>query len=49
MVVPPRSVVLGVPGRVRREVTPAEVQDLELRAGHYVERARSYLDSRHPG
>lgn len=49
MVVPPRSVVLGVPGRVRREITPEEAQDLEWRAGHYVERARSYLDPSHRG
>jgi carbonic anhydrase/acetyltransferase-like protein (isoleucine patch superfamily) len=33
-VIPPRSVVLGVPGRV---------QSMRWRAGHYVLRARSYL------
>jgi carbonic anhydrase/acetyltransferase-like protein (isoleucine patch superfamily) len=47
MVVPPRSVVLGVPGRVRRTITAEEARDLEWRAGHYVERARSYLDPSH--
>jgi carbonic anhydrase/acetyltransferase-like protein (isoleucine patch superfamily) len=45
MVVPPRSVVLGVPGRVRRQITEEEARDLEWRAGHYVERARSYLET----
>lgn len=49
MVVPPRSVVLGVPGRVRREITAEEAADLESRPGYYVERARSYLDSSHRG
>jgi carbonic anhydrase/acetyltransferase-like protein (isoleucine patch superfamily) len=48
-VIPPRSVVLGLPGRVRREVTAAEIEDLHWRAGHYVERARSYLDPRERG
>lgn len=49
-VIPPRSVVLGLPGRVRRTVTEAEIEDLHWRAGHYVQRARSYLhdDERHP-
>lgn len=42
-VIPPRSVVLGLPGRVRREVTEAEMATMRWRAGHYVLRARSYL------
>lgn len=42
-VIPPRSVVLGVPGKVRRQVTDEEVHDLEWRARHYVARAESYL------
>ena len=43
VVIPPRSVVLGVPGRVRREITAAEEEDLRWRPSHYVERAKSYL------
>jgi carbonic anhydrase/acetyltransferase-like protein (isoleucine patch superfamily) len=42
-VIPPRSVVLGMPGKVVRQVTDEEVEGLHWRARHYVERARSYL------
>jgi carbonic anhydrase/acetyltransferase-like protein (isoleucine patch superfamily) len=42
-VIPPRSVVLGMPGKVVREVTAEEMEGLRWRAGHYVERARTYL------
>jgi carbonic anhydrase/acetyltransferase-like protein (isoleucine patch superfamily) len=44
VVIPPRSVVLGVPGRVRREVTDRECEALRESARHYVARARSYLE-----
>lgn len=43
-VIPPRSVVLGVPGKVRREVTDEECETMRWRARHYVARAQSYLD-----
>lgn len=43
-VIPPRSVVLGMPGRIVREVTDAEMAEMRWRAAHYVLRARSYLD-----
>ena len=42
-IVPPRSVVLGVPGKLRRTITDAEYDDLRWRARHYVQRAESYL------
>ena len=42
-VIPPRSVVLGLPGRVRRKVTEEEQSAMRWRAGHYVKRAESYL------
>jgi carbonic anhydrase/acetyltransferase-like protein (isoleucine patch superfamily) len=42
-VVPPRSVVLGSPGRVIRPVTAEEMAAMRWRAAHYVQRARSYL------
>lgn len=45
-VIPPRSVVLGMPGVVRREVTDEEVEAMRWRAEHYVQRARSYLAPR---
>jgi carbonic anhydrase/acetyltransferase-like protein (isoleucine patch superfamily) len=44
MAVPPRSLVVGVPGRVKRGVTDAEADQLEWSARHYIARARSYLD-----
>jgi carbonic anhydrase/acetyltransferase-like protein (isoleucine patch superfamily) len=42
-VIPPRAVVLGMPGRVVREVTEAEMEGMRWRARHYVQRAHSYL------
>jgi carbonic anhydrase/acetyltransferase-like protein (isoleucine patch superfamily) len=42
-VIPPRSVVLGVPGRIVRQVTEAEMEQNRWRARHYVARARTYL------
>ena len=43
-VIPDGSVVMGVPGKIRRQVTEEEKEAMRWRAGHYVERARSYLD-----
>ncbi len=42
-VIPPRSVVLGMPGKVVRQVTDEEMEGMGWRARHYVQRARSYL------
>ncbi|MBL9079935.1 MAG: gamma carbonic anhydrase family protein [Planctomycetes bacterium] len=42
-VIPPRSVVLGMPGKVVRQVTAEEMEGMRWRARHYVERARTYL------
>jgi carbonic anhydrase/acetyltransferase-like protein (isoleucine patch superfamily) len=42
-VIPPRSLVVGVPGKVKRSVSDQEMADMRWRARHYVERARSYL------
>jgi carbonic anhydrase/acetyltransferase-like protein (isoleucine patch superfamily) len=42
-VIPPRSVVLGMPGRVVRAVKAEEIEAMRWRAQHYVERAKSYL------
>lgn len=44
-VIPDRSLVVGVPGRVRRQVTDEEMDDIRWRAEHYIQRARSYLAS----
>ena len=47
-VVPPRSLVLGVPGRVRRQISEEEQARLRWSAAHYVRRARSYLAGGQP-
>jgi carbonic anhydrase/acetyltransferase-like protein (isoleucine patch superfamily) len=43
VIIPPRTLVIGEPGRVRRAVTDEECDGLRWRARHYVGRARSYL------
>ncbi|MDO5710849.1 MAG: gamma carbonic anhydrase family protein [Micrococcales bacterium] len=40
--IPPRSLVVGVPGRVRRELTEAEVAAVTDNARRYVTRAATY-------
>lgn len=45
-VVPPRSLVAGVPGRVRRELTDEEVAHLHGNAARYVTRALAYAATR---
>jgi carbonic anhydrase/acetyltransferase-like protein (isoleucine patch superfamily) len=47
-VIPPRSVVLGMPGRIVRAVTEEEMTAMRWRARHYVQRAKTYLDPRLP-
>jgi len=44
MEVPPGSVVMGVPGKVRREVTPEEKERFEVNLQHYIEKAKIYRD-----
>ncbi len=41
--IPAGSLVMGVPGKIRRAVTEPEKATMRWRASHYVERARSYL------
>lgn len=45
--VPPRSLVAGVPGRVRRSLTEDEVEDIRGIAGRYVDRARLHASGVH--
>ncbi len=40
--IPPRSLVAGVPGRVRRQLTQEEVGGLHGNAARYVTRAKAY-------
>lgn len=42
-VIPDGSVVMGIPGEIRRQVTEDEKAAMRWRANHYVDRARSYL------
>jgi len=42
-VVPPRSLVLGVPGRVVREVTSEQIEWIKNNAEQYVQLARRYM------
>jgi carbonic anhydrase/acetyltransferase-like protein (isoleucine patch superfamily) len=44
-VIPPRSLVAGVPGKVRRQLTDDEVAGLRANAAHYVENARVHADA----
>ncbi|MDO5504587.1 MAG: gamma carbonic anhydrase family protein [Actinomycetia bacterium] len=40
--IPPRSLVVGVPGKVRRELTDAELEKVRLNASVYVDNAARY-------
>lgn len=42
--VPPGSLVMGVPGKVRREVSAEEKERFKLNAEHYVDLARQYRE-----
>jgi carbonic anhydrase/acetyltransferase-like protein (isoleucine patch superfamily) len=42
--VPPESMVMGVPAKVKRQLTPEERERFRLNAMHYVEAARTYKD-----
>ncbi len=43
--IPPRSLVAGVPAKVRRSVSEAEVARTRENAEHYVELGREYLEA----
>ena len=44
-VVPPRSLVLGLPGRVVREITEEELHNIKRTAERYVQYAKTYRKS----
>lgn len=44
MEIPPGSMVMGVPGKVRRSVSPEEQERFRENAAHYVELREHYLD-----
>jgi gamma-carbonic anhydrase len=43
--VPPRSLVMGSPGKVRRELTDEDVRSIRVYAGRYVEYRLDYMDA----
>ena len=45
MIVPPDSVVMGTPARVRREVTAEDRQRIRHAAEHYVNNAQRYIQA----
>lgn len=44
MQIPPASMVMGVPAKIRREVSEEEQSRFRLNAQHYVENAKRYRD-----
>jgi len=46
--IPPRSVVMGVPGRVLREVTAEELEKTRAINAHYLEMAQRYVRGGYP-
>lgn len=45
MQVPPYSMVMGVPGKVKREITPDECERFQQNCRHYVELAKEHRNS----
>lgn len=48
-VVPPRSLVAGVPAKVRRELSDEEFAGVQQNAAHYVELARAHAEANSAG
>ena len=48
MQVPPRSLVMGVPGRIVRQVDDKLAERIEATWSHYVEQARAHKAGRYP-
>jgi carbonic anhydrase/acetyltransferase-like protein (isoleucine patch superfamily) len=46
--IPPRSVVMGVPGKVVRPVTPEELERTRAICAHYLELAQRYVRGAYP-
>jgi carbonic anhydrase/acetyltransferase-like protein (isoleucine patch superfamily) len=48
MQIPPKSLVMGVPGRIIRAVDPALAERVKETWSHYVEEARAHRSGRYP-
>jgi carbonic anhydrase/acetyltransferase-like protein (isoleucine patch superfamily) len=46
--IPPRSVVMGVPGKVVRVITPEEIERTRTICAHYLEMAQRYVRGAYP-
>src|SRR5262249_17445222 len=46
--IPPRSVVMGVPGKIVREITPDELERTRSICAHYLEMAQRYARGSYP-
>ncbi len=46
--IPPRSVVMGVPGRIVREIRPEELERTHAICAHYLEMAQRYARNAYP-
>jgi carbonic anhydrase/acetyltransferase-like protein (isoleucine patch superfamily) len=46
--IPPRSVVMGIPGKVVREVTAEELERTHMICAHYLEMAQRYARNAYP-
>src|SRR6266478_4076334 len=46
--IPPRSVVMGIPGKVVREITPEELERTHGICAHYLEMAQRYARGAYP-
>jgi carbonic anhydrase/acetyltransferase-like protein (isoleucine patch superfamily) len=46
--IPPRSVVMGIPGKVIRAVTPEELERTRAICAHYLELAQRYVRGAYP-
>ena len=44
-VIPPGSVVMGMPGKVKRQVTPEDLERIRHAALHYVDNGQRYLSA----
>ena len=47
MEIPPRTLAVGVPAKVRRALSEEEVKNLRESAAHYVDAGRAYLEAGH--
>lgn len=46
VVIPPHSLVMGIPGKVRRQITAEEAERFRVNAKHYVELGENYRKER---